>query len=240
MTYDEKTSSEYARLRQIHRPALAALIAGAGVQARSRVLEVGCGTGNYISALQAETNCIAYGIDPSLEMLTKARSRGGPVEWVCASAEQNGLADGEFDFVFCVDVVHHFGDRSQAFHETERLLSNGSLFAIVTDSEEMIQNRTPLSVYWPETIEIELARYPSTDALQTDLRDAGFADLRREEVRAVVLLTNSEPYRAKAFSCLRLLSEQAYQRGLERLEADLAKGPIPSISRYLLCWAKKS
>ena len=166
MTYDEKTSQEYARFRQIHRPALAALIAGAGIQRRSSVLEAGCGTGNYISALQAETGCIAYGIDPSDEMLGKARSRGAKVNWICVPAEQTGFVNGQFDFVFSVDAVHHFRDRSQAFHETARLLSLGGLFAIVTDSEEIIRNRTPLSVYWPETIEIELARYPRTDTLK--------------------------------------------------------------------------
>ncbi len=240
MTYDEKTSQEYARFRQIHRPALAALFAGAGIQRRSTVLEVGCGTGNYISALQAETGCIAYGIDPSDEMLRRARSHGAQVTWICAPAEETGFADGQFDFVFTVDAIHHFCDRSRAFQETDRLLSKGGLFAIATDSEEIIRNRTPLSVYWPETIEIELARYPRTDTLESELRDAGLVDLRQEEVRAVALLSDLAPYRAKAFSCLRLLSEDAFQRGLERLETDFTKGPIPSISRYLLLWAKKA
>jgi SAM-dependent methyltransferase len=240
MTYDKKTSSEYAQLRQIHRPALAALIAGTAIQTDSRVLEVGCGTGNYISALQADTGCIAYGIDPSDEMLRKARSGGAQVTWICASAEKTGLADSRFDFVFTVDAIHHFGDRALAFQETDRLLSKGGVFVIVTDSEEIIRNRTPLSVYWPETIEIELARYPRTDTLETELRIAGFSDLRREEVRAVARLSDVTPYRAKVFSCLRLLSEDSYQRGLERLETDLTKGSIQSIHRYLLLWAKRA
>jgi SAM-dependent methyltransferase len=240
MTYDEKTSQEYARFRQIHRPALAALIAGAGIQRRSTVLEVGCGTGNYISALQAETGCIAYGIDPSDEMLSKARSRGAKVNWICVPAEQTGFVDGQFDFVFSVDAIHHFLDRSRAFQETDRLLAKGGVLAIATDSEEIIRNRTPLSVYWPETIEIELARYPRTDTLKTELRAAGFSDLRQEEVCAVAFLSDLTPYRAKVFSCLCLLPEDIYQRGLERLEQGAAKGPIQSISRYLLLWAKRA
>lgn len=114
------------------------------------------------------------------------------------------------------------------------------MFAIATDSEKIIRNRTPLSVYWPETVEIELARYPRTDTLESDLRTAGFADLRQEEVVAAALLSDLTPYRAKAFSCLHRLTEDIYQRGLERLETDFTKGPIPSISRYLLLWAKKA
>lgn len=114
MTCDEKTSSEYARLRQIHGPALAALIAGPGIQTKSRVLEVDCGTGNYFSALQAETGCVAYGVDPSSEMLSEARSRGGQITWICSPAEQTGFADSQFDFAFTVDAIHHFRDRSRA------------------------------------------------------------------------------------------------------------------------------
>jgi ubiquinone/menaquinone biosynthesis C-methylase UbiE len=79
------------------------------------VLEVGCGTGNYISALQAETGYIAYGIDPSDEMLRRARSHGAQVTWICAPTEEPGFADGQFDFVFTVDAIHHFCDRSRAF-----------------------------------------------------------------------------------------------------------------------------
>ena len=192
---------------------MAALIAGAGIRTRSRALEVGCGTGNYITGLLADTGCIAYGIDPSEEMLRKARSGGAQVAWICAPAEKTGLADGQFDFVFTVDAIHHIGNRSRAFQETDRLLSKGGLFAIVTDSEEIIRNRTPLSVYWPETIDIELPRYRRTDTLETELRAADFCDLRQEEVRAVALLSDLTPYRAKVFSCLRLLPEDIYQRG---------------------------
>jgi SAM-dependent methyltransferase len=158
---------------------------------------------------------------------------------LCFSGE-DWVGGRRFDFVFTVDAIHHFGDRALAFQETDRLLSKGGVFVIVTDSEEIIRNRTPLSVYWPETIEIELARYPRTDTLETELRTAGFSDLRREEVRAVARLSDVTPYRAKVFSCLRLLSEDSYQRGLERLETDLTKGSIQSIHRYLLLWAKRA
>jgi SAM-dependent methyltransferase len=238
MIYDEETALDYARLRQIHRPLLAALISGAGINDNSAVLEIGCGTGNYISALQLQTACSAWGIDPSIEMLSKAQAQTALVAWACAPAENTGLADGQFDFVFNVDAIHHFRDRPRAFRETDRLLSMGGVVCIATDSEEIIRNRTLLSVYWPETIELELARYPRIEVLETELRDAGFTNLRHEEVQDAGLLSDATPYRAKAFSCLRLLPEDTFQRGLEHLEADLIKGPISAVSRYLLLWAK--
>jgi len=46
-------------------------------------------------------------------------------------------------------------------------------------------------------------------------------------------------HRAKVFSCLRSLSEEIYQQGLARLEADLVRGPVSFTSKYMLLWAKK-
>ena len=39
-----------------------------------------------------------------------------------------------------------------------------------------------------------------------------------------------------AFSSLLLIDEDAFARGMARLEADLARGPIPCVSPYTLIW----
>jgi ubiquinone/menaquinone biosynthesis C-methylase UbiE len=239
MTYDQQIASDYARLRNVHSPLLEALISGAGIHAGSKVLELGCGTGNYICAIGSRTGCSAWGVEPSAAMLGEARSQQPQVTWICAPAENPGLTDARFDFVFNVDVVHHFQDRARVFSGIARLLLTTGTVCTATDSEEIIQSRAPLSIYWPETIELELARYPRINALESELQAAGFVNLRREEVSATGLLTDSTPYRSKVFSALRLLPEPTFERGLRRLEADLAKGPVPSVSRYLLLWAKR-
>jgi ubiquinone/menaquinone biosynthesis C-methylase UbiE len=239
MTYDQQIASDYARLRNVHSPLLEALISGAGIHAGSKVLELGCGTGNYFCAIGSRTGCSAWGVEPSAAMLGEARSQQPQVTWICAPAENPGLTDARFDFVFNVDVVHHFQDRARVFSGIARLLLTTGTVCTATDSEEIIQSRAPLSIYWPETIELELARYPRINALESELQAAGFVNLRREEVCATGLLTDSTPYRSKVFSALRLLPEPTFERGLRRLEADLAKGPVPSVSRYLLLWAKR-
>jgi SAM-dependent methyltransferase len=239
MIYDEPVASNYARLRHIHRPLLAALISGSGIQASSKVLELGCGTGNYISAIQSQTGCSGYGVDPSGEMLSKARAEATKLVLIRGSAENTGLTGVQFDFIFNVDAIHHFQDRARAFSEVARLLLDKGTFCIATDSEEIIRNRKPLSTYWPETIDLELARYPRIDTFELELRAAGLPNLRQEEVGTTGWLRDLSPYRAKAFSALRLLSENSYERGLRRLEADFAKGPIQLVSRYLLLWGKR-
>jgi hypothetical protein len=52
-------------------------------------------------------------------------------------------------------------------------------------------------------------------------------------------LSDIQAYRDKAFSALLLISEAAFQRGIERMEQDLSTGPIPCVSRYLLLWGTK-
>jgi SAM-dependent methyltransferase len=238
MTYNQESASDYARLRHIHGPLLEAILSGSNLHRGSKVLELGCGTGNYLRAIGSRTGCSAWGIDPSSDMLNQARSRQPEVAWICAPAENPAITDVQFDFVFTVDAVHHFQDRARVFSEVIHLLRNTGTFCIATDSEEIIQNRTPLSIYWPETIELELARYPRISALETELQDAGLVDLHRQEVSTSGWLTDPTPYRNKAFSALRLLPEPIFERGLSHLEAELAKGPVRSTSRSLLLWAK--
>ena len=119
------------------------------------------------------------------------------------------------------------------------MLRPGGALCLATDSENIIRSREPLSIYWPETVEAELARYPRVKTLRAELREAGFVQLSALEVASRGSLTDSGPYRAKVFSYLRSLSEEIYQQGLARLEADLVQGPVSFTSKYMLLWANK-
>jgi ubiquinone/menaquinone biosynthesis C-methylase UbiE len=216
------------------------LVANGAVRAGSCVFELGCGTGNYIRALSERTGCVGWGLDPSSAMLAQAQSAvSRRLHWIHASAERTGLRDAQYDLTFCVDVVHHLSDRAAVFQEAHRVLRPNGTLCVATDSEDMIRCRAPLSLYWPETVEAELARYPSIGTLQAELHKADFVRLGQLEVESGGLLPDSGPFRAKVFSCLCALPAEVYQQGLARMEADLVKGPISFTSRYLLLWAYK-
>ena len=200
----------------------------------SSVLDVGCGTGNYLLALSEIVRCDCWGIDPSDAMLAEAQSRLTKANVLCASAEQMKLPADKFDLVFAVDVVHHLGDREQVFRECLRVLRPGGNFCLVTESVEMLRRREPHASYFPDAIEIELARYPSVAVLQSELQAAGFIALQQLEVENPAELTDIEPYRTKAHSSLQLMSNSTFDAGIERLEQDLRSGPIPYTWRYLL------
>jgi SAM-dependent methyltransferase len=118
-----ETAREYSMYRRAAQAAVERLIAGSGIAGTSRVLEVGCGTGNYISEIRQWVGCECWGVDPSPEMIGQARQGNQRVAYGVASAEHLGVDEGAFDFAFSVDVVHHVADRP-AYHRP-RLLPAG-------------------------------------------------------------------------------------------------------------------
>jgi len=235
--YDQ-IAEAYAQYRGIHPGVLAALCAAA--RPTSRVLEMGCGTGNYIAALQAEVGCPCWGIDPSAEMLAQARGRVPAVHLIQGRGERIDLDPASFDLLFSVDVIHHVADHAAYYREAYRVLAPGGRICTATDSAWIIRHRQPLSTYFPETVPPELARYPRIAALRAHMAAAGFDDLEERTVAYSYSLHDVGAYRARTYSALHLISEEAFQRGLARMERDLAQGPIVCTPRYKLLWGRKA
>src|SRR5829696_7510604 len=103
-------AAEYARHRKIHPGVLHELVGSGLFAPETRVLDVGCGTGNYAAALTAATSCHVSGVDPSPRMLDWAR-HAAPWESLCqGSAECLPYANDSFDLVMSTDVIHHIAD----------------------------------------------------------------------------------------------------------------------------------
>jgi ubiquinone/menaquinone biosynthesis C-methylase UbiE len=236
--YDQ-IALEYARHRQVHPGVLDGLAARSGVRSGSRVLEVGCGTGNYIAAIQAATGCSCWAIDPSEEMLAAARGGSPGVTFQLGRAERLEFDSGSFDLVFSVDVIHHVDDHPAHFGEVYRVLKPRGLVCTVTDSEWMIRHREPLAVYFAETVDVDLRRYPRVAALCASMQEAGFHEVEEHTVELPYEVEDSQAYRDRAFSALHLISRNGFEDGLRRMERDLEAGPIVGVSRYVLLWGSK-
>ena len=86
---------------------------------------------------------------------------------------------------------------------------------------------------------VDLGRYPAVADLEEAMHQAGFGAVNRNMVEFRYELTDLRPYQARAYSCLRLIPDDAFQAGLERMEHDLGNGSIPCVSRYELVWGTK-
>lgn len=238
MDYD-RMAAEYARNRQVHPGVLSKLLSIGEVGSYARVLEVGCGTGNYIVALQANAGSVCWAVDPSDQMLSRAKGRSEKISFQIGAAEILEFPSGAFDLVFSVDVIHHVKDRPAYFREAHRVLCEGGRICTVTDSEWIIRHRRPLSVYFPETVAVEMGRYPRMAELRELMAQNGFGEICEGNVEFAYQLDDIRAYREKAFSALHLISEEAFQRGIARMENDLKNGPIPCVSYYVLLWGTK-
>lgn len=239
MNYDH-LAADYARHRRTHPEVLKRLLEDGRLAPASRILEVGCGTGNYLAALEEAAGCECWGLDPSMEMLDKARARLSRGRVQEGRAEAISFGGELFDLVFSVDVIHHVEDRQAHYREAFRILKPGGLLCTVTDSEDIIRHREPLATHFPETVAVELERYPRIQDLRAMMVSAGFTAIREETVAFRHVLTDIQRYRDKAFSSLHLIGQAAFERGIGRLEADLReKGSVPWWSRYLLLWGTR-
>lgn len=105
------------------------VIALADVGVGDRVLEVGCGNGEYLALVKA------VGIDLSFGMLTAAQERtSGPL--VCGNAEQLPFADESFDVVLAPHMLYHVDDRRAAARELRRVLERNGTCVAVTNGED--------------------------------------------------------------------------------------------------------
>ena len=237
LDYDQR-ATEYALHRSVHPGVLDQLISSGAFGPETRVLDVGCGTGNYAAALTAATTCRISGVDPSRRMLDAALDAAPWESLQQSGAESLPFADDAFGVVMSTDVIHHIWDRDAYFREADRVLQPGGRLVTVTDSHDDIPRRRPLSSHFPETVAIELERYPPVPKLLEELTHAGFVEPRLVQVSLDYDLDNIQAYRDRAFSSLVLIEEEAFRRGISRLEADLARGPIPCVSLYTLIWAQ--
>lgn len=236
----ERAAGAYAIHRRAHEPLVRMLAGRCRGGPDFRVLEVGCGTGNYACALAARLGCSLYGLDPAAGMLLRARDRRQVVRWLQGRAEALALAPASVDLAYSVDVIHHVADRAAYFRGVARALRPGGWVCTATDSEEIIRRREILSGYFPETVPAELVRYPRIGELQAWMAEAGLREIAVITVEEPYEVTSARAFRDKAFSSLHLIAEAAWRRGLARLEAALATGPVRGVARYACVWGQRA
>ncbi len=229
-------SATYARFRDMQPAVVEALKVWGGAGPDSQVLEVGCGTANHLVGLCSAVGCRGVGVDLALEMLHQAVRAGSDKPLSVGRAEALPFASAVFDLLFSVDVVHHLRDLDAAFVEMARLLRPGGVLLTVTDSESTIRARVPLTTYFPETVELELARYPRVRQLEVLHTRSGLERVRGFVLAERYLLQDSGPFRERAYSCLHLISEAALCAGVAALERDL---PLSCVSRSYVMVARK-
>jgi SAM-dependent methyltransferase len=199
----------------------------AEAQGARQILEVGCGTGHWLTGLHGLTGRL-YGLDLSAGMLAQAQQRPEPLHLARGRAGQLPFPEASFDLVYCVNAIHHFQRQRDFVAEARRLLRPGGVLAVAGTDPRFLRDRWYIYDYFEGTYETDLARFPSWGTVLDWLVAAGFEriewqpveQIRDHKVGRAIL---ADPFlRKDACSQLALLSDEAYAAGLERIEAALA------------------
>jgi ubiquinone/menaquinone biosynthesis C-methylase UbiE len=198
------------------------LLAREGGLPGKRVLDIGCGTGAHALIFVERFGCSVSGVDASAGMVAQARAKlpGGEVRQ--GLAEELPFGDRSFDAALMMLVVHHL-DRPHAFGEAARVLVPGGRLLITTSNPDAF-SQFWLAPLFPSYVETEQARFPSFDALDADLRAAGFGSVRRIDHTVLRSFSKAEALaklRGRHASTFDLFDQEEYAAGVARGEREL-------------------
>ncbi len=126
----------------------------AAFPAGSKVLDIGCGSGDYLAIFQ-KFGFACFGLERSLKALALARRRGFQVaqDWEDFSRES-------FDFILLRHTLEHLSDPKETLTRCRRLIQAGGRLAVTVPSFSSLSFRLFGSSYWQIDAPRHLFCYP--------------------------------------------------------------------------------
>jgi ubiquinone/menaquinone biosynthesis C-methylase UbiE len=196
------------------------------VHGGKRLVEIGCGTGQWISEL-SKAGYHVVGLDPSRNMVRTAMEKSRQLALIQGRAESVPFGTGTIDRLFCVNAFHHFSQQERFMTEARRVLrSRGGILVIGLDPHTGL-DRWWIYDYFPQVIDMDRRRYPSAISLRKSMQENGFVNCSTIEVlhMPVKLSARSALQSGRlektTTSQLTVLTDEEYNAGLSRLINDI-------------------
>ena len=236
----EITSVNYDRISKIYDTGRAAhpetvekLVQLLGIASNSKILDMGCGTGNYTYALQIMTDKI-IGLDMSAGMLAQAKTKYPGISFVQSDVTNLPFESESFDGTFAIQVLHHIKEKERFLREAHRILRKQAPIALHACSYEQMH------AYWfyhyfPQGLDVDLARMPDSLEIALLLEKAGFTKVGIEICYRDVVVADEKPqsYLDKSYrdsiSTFSFLGEADIQSGCTKILDDIASGEVIKI-----------
>ena len=210
--------------RQEYRGIERAVLDFTAAAAVGSVLEVGCGTGHWLSLLTPRIAQV-IGLDRSREMLKQARTAVPRTPLIQGDAACLPLRAASVDRIICVNALHHFSDPALFFAEARRVLRpGGALFTVGLDPHAG-RDQWWIYDYFPEALPLDRERYPAAPGIRELMTAAGFVECETREVqhvpveRSVRVAIEEGLLDRHSTSQLMVISDAAYEAGVARIRA---------------------
>ncbi len=201
------------------------IVASAADRSISKILDLGCGTGRYTESLAHWFSADVVGVDPSSEMLSKARDKDtGGTSYILGSAEAIPLPEASIDLILMSMVFHHLNDKDRAIMECHRVLSKNGLICLRAGTTEQISNY-PYTPFFNEAKTIFETRLQSRSEITAQFTHHGFELLEHKIIESEIAKdwkAFADKISLRADSTLNRLSDEDFQTGLKKLIAHAA------------------
>jgi ubiquinone/menaquinone biosynthesis C-methylase UbiE len=222
-TYDNRYSANYLINIENH---LRNLISE---NSCTTILEAGCGTGRWISALKNDHLNI-FGLDYSFEMLKLSKDKNPKMNLVNSDAVEIPFKENLFDLTFCVNAIHHFPDKDRFTQECKRILKNNGTLAVYSVDPHIDKNWYVYD-YFDSVYENDLKRFIPIETLKKRLEKNNFVDIKISSVEKVFnqrkgVDVSDDPFlKKKNTSQLANLTNDQYEAGINKITNKILENP---------------
>ena len=164
-------------------PSYSKTLAGINLEEGSKVLDLGCGTGELLKILEDRFPSSDFaGIDLTEEMLAIAKQKlSSRVELLLGSVTNLPFASESFDWVIMSNIIGHLSDKKIALLEAYRVLKNPGRI-VITDWTRDFQSMN-LVHFYTKLINYSQYRSLKTAELESLLDDCDFNRLYTERYK---------------------------------------------------------
>jgi ubiquinone/menaquinone biosynthesis C-methylase UbiE len=190
------------------------------------VLDLSCGTGNYLMKQIVEYPLSKYnitwiGIDLSEHMIKKAMEKNINADIIIGDVLNMPLENDSVNYIQNRFAFHHYTDKEKAVKEMYRVLKNGGVLNLVNLNHEYMKYSWVYK-YFPASRELDTERFLKTIDLYKIFEKNGFrikleikTEIKKFGYKGII-----EETRNKDMSQLQIITDEEYNKGLNKMEED--------------------
>jgi SAM-dependent methyltransferase len=200
-----------------------------GSRNQIKLLDLGCGTGRFAIPFAYQIGYSVTAIDNSKEMIEKARQKDtdSRIDWLVRDVTNLKFAASSFDVIFMSHLLHHLDNPQALIQKCYQILKPNGIIINRYGALEHVRH-DPEHRFFPEALELDERRCPTINQVEVWIQNAGFTGVQSEIVVQPTYNSGEDRLsrvKLKSTSVLTLISQRAFEKGLEGFEKYVSENP---------------